>query len=109
MNQKQSSSTASAAAGGPAQPYDPELGSREAQPGTAGGSAGSPVTADDTARLMIAALRRGDQPGAGQALTDYRAPASSAAAGDPAAAEAALRDLALRLAELAADAGEGRG
>jgi hypothetical protein len=105
MNQMPPSS---AAAADPAQPYDPELGSREAQPGTAGGSPDSPVTADDTARLMIAALRRGDQPGAGQALSDYRASASSAAAGDPAAAEAALRDLALRLAELAADGGEGR-
>jgi hypothetical protein len=107
MNQMPSSSTAGAAAG-PDQPYDPELGSREAQPGAAGGAPGSPVTADDAARLMVAALRRGDRPGAEQALSDYLAPAPPAAAGDPAGPGAALRDLAIRLAELAADAGEGR-
>jgi hypothetical protein len=106
MNQMPSRATAAAATGpgGQDQPYDPELGSREAQPGAAGSGPDSPVTADDTARLMVAALRRGDQPGAEQALGDYLAPASPAAGG-PSGREAGLRDLALRLAELAAEAG----
>jgi hypothetical protein len=107
MNQMPSSSTADAAAG-PDQPYDPELGSREAQPGAAGGGPDSPGTADDAARLMVAALRRGDRPGAEQALSDYLAPIPSAAASDPVGREAALRDLAISLAELAADADAGR-
>jgi hypothetical protein len=109
MNQMPSSNAVDAAAGpgGQDQPYDPELGSREAQPGAAGGGPDAPGTADDTARLMIAAIRRGDQPGAEQALGDYLAPASPAAS-DPAGPEAALRDLAIRLAGLAADAGAGR-
>jgi hypothetical protein len=55
---------------------------------------------------MIAAMRRGDQPGAEQALSGYLARVPPApAASDPAAAGAALRDLAMKLAEEAADAG----
>jgi hypothetical protein len=105
MNQMPSPNTAGTAATGPggqAQPYDPELGSPEAQPGAAGNGAGHPVTADETARLMIAAIRRGDQPGADEALSGYLA-SGSPAAGGPAGGEAALRDLAVRLAEIAAD------
>jgi hypothetical protein len=107
MTQKPSSNRVDAAArpGGPAQPDDPELGSHEAQPGAAGGL-GPPVTAQDTARQTIAAMRRGDQPGAEQALSGYLTHLPSApAAEDAAAAGAALRDLAMKLAETAADAG----
>jgi hypothetical protein len=92
--------------GGRVQPDDPELGSDAAQPGAAGGGLGPPVTAQDAARHMIAAMRRGDQPGAEQALSGYLARVPPApAASDPAAAGAALRDLAMKLAEEAADAG----
>jgi hypothetical protein len=92
--------------GGRVQPDDPELGSDAAQPGAAGAGLGPPVTAQDTARHMIAAMRRGDQPGAEQALSGYLARVPPApAASDPAAAGAALRDLAMKLAEEAADAG----
>jgi hypothetical protein len=92
--------------GGQVQPDDPELGSDAAQPGAAGGGLGPPVTAQDTARHMIGAMRRGDQPGAEQALSGYLSRVAPApAASDPAAAGAALRDLAMKLAEEAADAG----
>jgi hypothetical protein len=55
---------------------------------------------------MITAMRRGDQPGAEQTLSGYLAHISPApAASDPAVSGAALRDLAMKLAEVAADGG----
>jgi hypothetical protein len=108
MNQLPSINRVDAASGpgGRVEPDDPELGAGEAQPGAPGAGLGPPVTAQDTARQMIAAMRRGDQPGAEQALSGYlaRIPPGPVAS-DPAAAEAALRDLAMKLAEEAADAG----
>lgn len=107
MNQMPSSNRADAAArpGGQIQPDDPELGSHEAQRRVAPGGLGAPITRD-TARQMIAAMRRGDQPGAEQALSGYLAHLPAApTASDPATAGAALRDLAMALAEAAADAG----
>jgi hypothetical protein len=105
MNQMPSTNRADAAAGpgGQAQPDDPELGSEVAQPGAAAAAPGATVTAEDAAREMIAASRRGDQPGAEQALSGFLAHAAPPpAAADPAAAAAALRDLAMKLAEVAA-------
>ena len=64
------------------------------------------VSAQDAARQMIADLRRGDQPGAEQALSGYLAHLAPApATADPAAAAAALRDLAMTLAQMAAGPG----
>jgi hypothetical protein len=105
MNQMPSMNRVDDAAGpsGQVRPDDPELGSHEVQPGAAAGGPGPAVTAEDAAREMIAATRRGDQPGAEQALEGYLAHILPApAAGDPAAAGAALRDLAMKLAEVAA-------
>jgi hypothetical protein len=55
---------------------------------------------------MIAAMRRGDQPGAEQALGSYLAripPHAAAPASDLDAAATALRDLTMKIAEVAAE------
>lgn len=86
--------------------YDPELAQPDAQAGGAASSPGPAVTADDVARQMIAAMRRGDQPGAEQALGSYLAripPHAGAPASDLDAAATALRDLTMKIAEVAAE------
>ncbi|HEX5294389.1 MAG TPA: hypothetical protein VFX25_36415 [Streptosporangiaceae bacterium] len=57
------------------------------------------------ARDMIAALRRGDHPGAERAMDSHVAHASRRPdrAGTPGAEAAALRDLAMEIAQAAAD------
>jgi hypothetical protein len=65
---------------------------------------GGPAAAD-AAREIAAAVRRGDEPGAEQALSSYLArSAAGPAPAHPAEVPAALRALVMELAEMAADA-----
>lgn len=76
-----------------------------AGPRNPAGPAGPAPAAADVARDMIAALRRGDQPGAEQAMDSYVAHASRRPdrAESPGPAAVALRDLAMEIAQAAAD------
>jgi DNA-binding GntR family transcriptional regulator len=73
--------------------------------GNPAGHDGPAPAAAEVARDMIAALRRGDQPGAEQAMDSYVAHASPRPdrAESPGAAAVALRDLAMEIARAAAD------
>jgi DNA-binding GntR family transcriptional regulator len=69
------------------------------------GPAGPAPAAADVAKDMIAALRRGDRPGAEQAMDSYVAHASPRPdrTESPGTAAVALRDLAMEIAQAAAD------